>query len=218
VPARLRVNPKIKQALRLLAAGLVLLGLIPIAWTFWPHNLQRQTLQFSAENLAKVGFSPQQQAVLEEYHLAQISLEWPDYLRIGENGRITLTIEPQTEAAPVSTSQSLAIDARLDLAGLTFYPANEVRTALRPRNLLRLFWQVQASRGGVYSGSAWLYIVFPPASSTKDSPEVVLPLSAQNLAIRAVSLAGLDVLQARLLSAAIIAVGMLLMLIVVIKS
>jgi hypothetical protein len=214
----LRAHPKLRQALRLLAVGLVLLALLPVAWSLWPHRLQRQTLQFSAENLAKVGFSPLQQAALEEYHLAQISLEWPDALRIGENGRITLTIEPQVDAAPISTSQNLAIDARLDLAGFTFYPANEVRTALRPHNLLRLFWQVQAARSGVHSGSAWLYIVFPPPSSPKDSPEVVLPLSAQNLSIRAVSLAGLDVNQARLLSAAVIAVGMLLMLIVVIKS
>jgi hypothetical protein len=45
-----------------------------------------------------------------------------------------------------------------------------------------------------------------------------LPLSAQNLAIKVVSLAGLDISQARFLGAAGIAAGVLLMLIVVIKS
>jgi hypothetical protein len=213
-----RSHPWPKKTLRALAISLLLLSTALVAWSVWPLKLQRQTLQFSDKNLAQIGFTPAQQAALDEYHLAQISLEWPEKLRIGETGRITLAVEPQPGSGPISSSQGLAIDARLDLVGLQLYPANEARTALPPGKLLRLFWQVRAARDGDYPGNAWLYIVFPPTDNTQNASRLSLPLSAQNLAIKVVSLAGLDVSQARFLGAAGITAGMLLMLIVVIKS
>ena len=231
-----RSHPWPKKTLRALAISLLLLSTALVAWSLWPLKMQRQTLQFSDKNLAQVGFTPAQQAALGEYHLAQISLDWPETLRIGETGRITLSVEPQPGAGSISSSQGLAlrhpeasepwrgfgeglaIDARLDLVGLQLYPANEARTALPPGKLLRLFWQVRAARGGDYPGNAWLYIVFPQTDSAQNVSGLSLPLSAQNLAIKVISLAGLDVSQARFLGAAGIATGLLLMLIVVIKS
>jgi hypothetical protein len=215
-----RSHPWVKKILWALAAGLLLVSTALVVWSLWPPRLQHLVLQLSEKNLENIGFTPAQQTALGEYHLAQISLEWPETLRIGETGRITLAVEPQPNTELVRSSQGLAIDARLDLVGLELYPASEARTGLPPGKLLRLYWQVRAAQSGDYPGTAWLYIVFPPTGNAQNSSPTTLPLSAQNLDIKVIALAGLDLSQVRFSGAAGIFVGMLLMLflIVVIKS
>jgi len=214
----LRSRPWLRKTLRWTAVTLLLLSVALVVWSFWPLKTQRQTLDFSDKNLAQIGFTAAQQVALKEYHLAQITLEWPQEMRIGETGRITLSIEPQLNAGAINVSQALAIDAQMDLVGLQFYPANEERTSLPAGQLLRLFWQVSAAQGGEYAGNAWLYIVFPDTTGASNTSGQGLPLSAQNLAIKVISLAGLDVTQVRILAAVGIAAAALIMLIVVIKS
>ena len=215
---QLQSHPGLRATLRWVAVGVLLLSVALVVWSVWPTKTLRQTLDFSDKNLAQIGFTSAQQSALKEYHLAQITLEWPQDLRVGETGRITLSIEPQLAAGPITVSQTLAIDAQMDLAGLTFYPANEERTSLPAGQLLRLFWQVSAAQAGEYAGNAWLYIVFPDTTGASGSSGQGLPLSAQNLSIKVISLAGLDVTQVRILAALGIAAAVLLMLIVVIKS
>jgi hypothetical protein len=140
----------------------------------------------------------------------RMELVWPSLARVGDAASVRMVIEPERyTAAPLagSVESNVVASARLEFAGLLFFPEGTVSQPLRPGKPLAFTWQYRPDGRGDYPGVAWLYLQDVPLDG---SPETVTPVSAREIRIRTVSLFGLGGPSARLLGGFGLLVGGLL--------
>jgi len=138
-----------------------------------------------------------------------LSLEWPARLRVGDSDTIRLTLEVDESGSITPTAlieghetrgervfipnlydtHTVMVEARLDIAGLTYTPTSEVIESLLPGQSVKFFWSVKPQDVGRYRGTIWLHLHYLP--KTLDAQEVRLALSAQLVEIEAVNFLGL---------------------------
>jgi hypothetical protein len=194
-------------------AGLILLASLGLVlWAGVPAGRLEQSLVFSEQYLAQVGFIEQERAVLVAHHPGRFTLSWPKVMRIGEASRITLAVEIEPSASTeISGTPDLALEAQVDLPGVEHDPAGRVRTLLGQGGTTHFSWQVDPTQAGYYQGTAWLYPVFLAADGTQLPGSSSLAISAQGMVMRVVSLAGLSTTQCLALGVCGGAAGLLLM-------
>ncbi len=142
-----------------------------------------------------------------------IRLETPNFLRVGNAELVRLSLLPIEElpstpegptisALPgdvllptlVSTT-GLAVEARLDLAGVEVHPDQAITEPLSAGKPLTFFWSVRALQPGAYHGVAWLHLILLNTDSERR-----IPLSAQEIRLEVRTLWGLSATTARWLS------------------
>lgn len=138
-----------------------------------------------------------------------LSLEWPARLRVGDSDTIRLALEVDESGSITPTAlieghetrgervyipnlydtHTVMVEARLDIAGLTYTPTSEVIESLLPGQNVKFFWSVKPQEVGRYRGTIWLHLHFIPKEP--DGQEERLALSAQLIEIEAVNFLGL---------------------------
>jgi hypothetical protein len=177
----------------------MLAGFVCLAWTVWPLPQKSQTLTLTGPAADMMDEAQRQAAAgIKSW---RITVQKPLFLRIDEAARVSLTVEavPDPSQALLEPQYQLEAEARCDLVGMQHTPLGDIQTALLPGDTLHFDWQVTASQPGSVTGVVWFYLEFVslPGSQAKVLPP--LPLSAQEITLRPVSLAGMNVAQARLL-------------------
>ena len=139
-----------------------------------------------------------------------LSLEWPARLRVGDSDTIRLTMEVDETGSITPTAvieghetrgekvlipnlfdtHHVMVEARLDIAGLTYTPTNEVIETLLPGQSVKFFWSVKPMEVGRYRGTIWLHLHYLPKEA--DGQEARLALTAQLVEIEAVNFLGLS--------------------------
>jgi hypothetical protein len=146
----------------------------------------------------------------------RLVLAWPATVRLGDAQSVRMQLEPDLDSEPgTAAAAPLAGDvnsnvmaaARLEFAGLLFYPADMVSQPLRPGKPVAFRWQFRPDGKGVYNGVAWLYYLDVPLNG---DAETLTPVSAKEIQIRTIALFGLSGLAARLLGGVGILAGGLL--------
>jgi hypothetical protein len=138
-----------------------------------------------------------------------LSLEWPARLRVGDSDTIRLTLEVDETGSITPTAlieghetrgervlipnlydtHTVMVEARLDIAGLTYTPTSEVIESLLPGQSVKFFWSIKPQEVGRYRGTIWLHLHYLPKEP--DGQEARLALSAQLVEIEAVNFLGL---------------------------
>ena len=203
---------KIKQLKTILAFSLMLVGVICLVWEVWPLPQKSQVLTL-ASPAADMMDEAQRQAVggVQSW---RITAETPLFMRIGDPASVRLTVEalPAVGLAGAAAQYNLEAEARCDLAGIQHSPSGNIHTALQPGHTLHFDWLVTASQPGSAAGVVWFYLDFVPAPGSQAKVLSSLPLSAQEFTLHSISLAGLNVSQARLLGVSVIFIGSSLLL------
>lgn len=146
----------------------------------------------------------------------RLDLAWPTTARVGDAQTIRMRLEPgqENEQKTASTpfpagelASNVMVAARLEFAGLQFYPVGMVNQPLRPEKPVAFHWQFRPGETGIYTGVAWLYLITVPLNG---DAETLTPVSAKEIQMRAVSIFGLGGPAARLLGGLGILAGGLL--------
>jgi hypothetical protein len=156
-----------------------------LAWGFWPNPRQEADLPLTL---------PQSVAGQHALHW-QVRLQTPMRLRLGETGRLTLTITP-TGGEPDWEEISLLAEASLELPGFQLLPAATQLQALDAQQALVFTWKIMPQRIGTIAGVAPLNLHI---YTLDGGPEQEYLLSAQPFVVGVYSLLGLDVTWLRLL-------------------
>lgn len=120
---------------------------------------------------------------------SQFQVAWPVEIPTGKTGEIFALLEPVDQ--PVNDSaQSQAIEARLEIPGISIAPGGTIQQALQAADPIEFHWQVQPARSGVYQGILWLHLV--DVASPAGNFERRSLLSAQLVEVTAVSLLGMN--------------------------
>lgn len=147
-----------------------------------------------------------------------LTLEFPPRIRAGDAEIIRLTLEVDQRGNLTATAESagnvtqgeviqipniyethnVAVEARLDLAGVQVSPPGSISESLRPGQKVTFYWSVRAEDVGIYRGTLWFYLRFAPLDG---GPELRQALSAQKIEIEAVNFFGLKAQPARWLGA-----------------
>ncbi len=145
-------------------------------------------------------------AILESRRL---TLEYPPKIRTGDSDVVRLTLEIDTlgNLTPTAevqgnlvTGQNVQIpnlyethnviaEARLDLAGTEVRPNEAISEPLLPGESVTFYWSVHPVQGGVYRGTAWLFLRFVDKASGAESRKAV---AAQPVQIEATNFLGLS--------------------------
>jgi hypothetical protein len=99
------------------------------------------------------------------------------------------------------------VEARLEVGGLDVTPAATQARSLLPGQWVSFEWNLFPLEARVYQGTAWFYLRFMPLEG---GPATSRPISAQRLAVRAISVWGLSGPQARLVGAGSLLTGLVL--------
>jgi hypothetical protein len=197
---RLMLN-KLRSAL---SVGLLLMSGCLLIWASIPEQQQVlvQTIPPTGMQLVTSGWEGNP-AVLET---RQVRLEWPDSLRIGDDGEIRLSFEPAPGVATspsltaglrdVYDSYNLMAEGRFEVAGIRTDSTNPVRESMPAGQTVNYHWKISAVQEGVYSGTIWLSLRFLPLDGSSPSQE---PIFVQRVDIQAGSLLGISGPLARLL-------------------
>ncbi len=142
-----------------------------------------------------------------------IRLETPDFLRVGNAelvrlsllpieeipdtpGGPTISVLPGDVALPsLAPATNMAVEARLDLAGVEVRPDQAITEPLLVGKPLTFFWSVRALQPGEYHGVVWLHLLL-----LNERGEERIPLSAQEIRLDVRTLWGLSATTARWLS------------------
>ncbi|HWQ83389.1 MAG TPA: hypothetical protein VN363_02415 [Anaerolineales bacterium] len=139
-----------------------------------------------------------------------ITLEWPARLRVGDSDTIRLTLEVDETGGITPTAlnagnetrgervnipdlydtHNVMVEARLDIAGLTYTPTSVVIEPMQPGQAVIFFWSVQPQQVGKYRGTVWLHLHYVP--KTPAGQEARMALSAQVVEIEAINFLGLS--------------------------
>jgi len=211
---------------RLLAALILILSLLLLAWGLWPSGSLAQSLPMQPAEMQiptptgdmgidspLPGGEKAQPAVPETRRL---TLEWPSTIRAGDSDvvRLTLEVDDLGNLTPTVTieghessgdtvsipnvydTHTVMAEARIDLAGVQISPADEMSQALLPGQAVTFYWSVSPQDVGTYRGTVWLRLRFLPRSGGEESERM---LTAQLIEIEAVNLLGLGGTPARLM-------------------
>ncbi|MFZ2096187.1 MAG: hypothetical protein WAV05_06060 [Anaerolineales bacterium] len=197
---RLMLN-KLRSALSI---GMLLMSGCLLIWASIPeqHQVLVQTIPPTGMQLVTGGWEGNP-AVLET---RQVRLEWPDSLRIGDDGEIRLSFEPAPGVATspsltaglrdVYDSYNLMAEARFEVAGIRTDPTNPVRESMPAGQTVNYHWKISLVQEGVFTGTIWLSLRFLPLDESSPSQE---PIFVQRVDIQAASLLGISGPLARLL-------------------
>ncbi len=205
---------KLRHALSLI---LVVVSLSSLVWGIWPvrHTELVQTFLPDGMRIPK-GSAATWPAILE---VRQVKLDWPETLRIGDKGMVTLQFSPlsgEVLAPPpdiqytdVYATYNLMAEGRLEAAGLHVDPANPRLESLPAGQTVKFTWQITADKTVSYPARAWLLLHFLPLEEGTASEA---PIFVRDLDIRASSLLGMSGTVARLLGGLGIILGLALSL------
>ena len=158
--------------------------------------------------------APAQQAAILEAR--RIFLAWPPRIRVGESdwvrlvldmdeeGRLTPTVlspgqEQSSQAVNIQNvydTHDVTVEARLDLAGVEYQPADALRLSLHPGQTLTFQWSVSPPEAGTYRGTVSMFVHYIPKDG---SQEIVDQITNQPVEIRGVNLFGLSGAAARVI-------------------
>ena len=178
----------------LLASGMVL-----AAWGFWPpaRETRESALQVVDGELALPDARP-------------VRLEYSPAPRLGDSQILELRIFPvdsSAHSATVYDTQSVLVEARLDMPLAIVRPAGVVSAPLTPTSGATFYWDLTPRVDGDIEGTVWLYLRFIPRDGGAETRQAV---SAQMVRIRPASVMGRSGTQARVLGVAGICLGILL--------
>jgi hypothetical protein len=171
------------------------------------------------EDESVLGVSPEHSTPLQPLGVPEprrLTLEWRTILRSGDTdfihlrvsediaGKITPTtgekgnqiIGEPVLISNVYTTHNVMADARLEIAGLTVSPNNQISQVLRPGEDITFTWSVRSSGVGRFPGTVWLYLRFLPLDGGQERQ---LVLTAQVIEIQVVNLFGISAANSRLM-------------------
>jgi hypothetical protein len=181
------------------AAGLLMIAsLILLLFSSAPLPQQVHSILLSTEPLASSAgpaTPPAQMTGLSKP--LRLSMSWPQLLRLGDTGQVTLALDvageaataPQpdeaVEAAGLFDTQSVVAEARLDLAGMQVEPFPTISEPMAPQRDLQLFWKIHPTVTGAYRGTLWLYLnLVPKGGGTVERKALVArPIEIQVLSV-----------------------------------
>lgn len=193
---------------RLWAAGLLMAAsLTLLLFSSAPLPRQVHSILLSAEPLASAAepaTPPAQRSLFGKQR--RLSMSWPQLLRLGDSGQVTLALDvageaataPQPDeaakAASLSDTHSVVAEARLDLAGMQVEPFPTISEPMAPQRDLQLFWKIHPAVTGTYRGTLWLYLnLVPKGRGTVERRALV----ARPIEIQVLSVLGLPALPVR---------------------
>lgn len=159
----------------LLAASLILLGI-----TTAPLPQEEHTFSFSAAPLVEAGMvssaaptaggavqatTAQPLSLMEQRRLR---ITWPQKIRLGDTGRVTLALEMEpakgtmAEAPDLFDAYRVVVETRLDMAAMPLIPASTISEPMVAGRELNLYWQARPATPGRYKGTLWLYLNLVP--------------------------------------------------------
>lgn len=174
-----------------------------LVWTVIPEKREDSTTILSpAAMQLKIEGQADTPAILNN---RRIELAWPTVLRIGDSYTMELNFEPLNDDQLSSAQQqgfsdiygdyNVMAEARFEVAGLRFEPANPIRESMPFGQGLRFKWKVVADKTGSYDGTIWLSLRFLPLDGSPPSQE---PVHVQSTRMHANGLLGMDAPTARL--------------------
>ncbi len=180
------------------SAALVML-LLSIAFILWAAlpNKHRRIVQ----SIAPAGMAIAQNGEVGSMlsmPARQVELEWPESMRIGEDGTISLVFEP-VEVDDISPSQgtgytdiytrfNIMAEARYDVAGVNLVPANPTRESMPSSQPVKFYWKVNTDQVGTFNGTVWLSLRYLPLDGSQVKQ---VPIYVREITTRTVSLIGL---------------------------
>jgi hypothetical protein len=136
----------------------------------------------------------------------QVTLEWPDSMRIGEDETITMVFAPEVTDSPSSSQLAgyadvyslfnLMAEARYTVSGVSVSPANPIRESMPSEHSVKFTWNVNAEHPGTYDGTVWLSLRYLPLDGGHASES---PIYIQEVNLQTSSLFGLNETMAYLL-------------------
>jgi len=168
-------------------------GLLLLALTTWPLPVEHS--QWIAESLSdpQVAYT--------------FTLEWPQSLRVGEEGVAGLTALRDATGEPPAQSM---LEARLEFAGLVIDPNGSIaQTAGGNSDMpLEYRWLITAHQPGKVSGTLWIYLVTQDAGGIEMRDALV----ARALDLEVSSIFGLPVLSLRWMGGVLIVISMVVII------
>jgi hypothetical protein len=137
-------------------------------------------------------------------------LQWPAWIRLGEEGKIRLSLEETGSPSPCPAavnSSTFTLASRLELPGVSHSPGSELYQPIIPCRPVFQAWTIHSTERGNFSGTVWLHLVviFLHADFDWQFPVAAIPVD-----IKVISLVGLSGTQARLVGVLVILVGLAL--------
>jgi hypothetical protein len=200
----------------LFIVSLLLLSLILLVWSFFPYQ-HKGDVQVLVPRMMAVEFNEQinAAALLEN---RQVKLEWPSFMRIGDQGVILMDFvireEPwssysQTNYSDAYDSYNMMVEAKFEVSGLRVDPLNPTRVSMPPGQPLQFKWKIIADEIGTYVGNVWLSLRFLPLDG---STAIQVPIYVKEINIQSTSLFGLSDTMAQLAGGIGIMLSLLLIL------
>jgi len=206
----------LKKLRHIISLGLLLFSGIFLVWASLPSKRQVVSKVITPSEM-QLPFLDQTetQSILEN---RQVKLDWPNSMRIGEEGVITLTFEQvqedtlypsqQDQFADIYDNYNIMAEGRYEVAGISIDPANPIQESMPSGQSMRYRWQISAAQAGSYIGRIWLSLRYLPING---DPAVQVPIFVQEVEIHMTSLLGLSGAMARLVGG----VGVLLSVLLV---
>jgi hypothetical protein len=200
---------------RILSLIIVLTSVLLIVWVSLPnpHQALTQSIIPTEMQLPSNGQTPIPMLIKTR----QISLIWPNSMRIGEIEEITLVFKPvenvasstkpQVESSDIYKSYNIMVEARFEVAGISVSPANPTRESMPAGQTVKFKWQISTNQVGSYDGNVWLSLRFLPLNGTQASQ---VPIFIHEVKIQSSSLFGMNETQAYFVGGSGVALGVVI--------
>jgi hypothetical protein len=200
---------------RILSLIIVLTSVLLIVWVSLPnpHQALTQSIIPTEMQLPSNGQTPIPMLI----ETRQISLIWPNSMRIGEIEEITLVFKPvenvasstkpQVESSDIYKSYNVMSEARFEVAGISVSPANPTRESMPAGQTVKFKWQISTNQVGSYDGNVWLSLRFLPLNGTQASQ---VPIFIHEVKIQSFSLFGMNETQAYFVGGSGVALGVVI--------
>jgi hypothetical protein len=141
-----------------------------LVWSYFPVQRQIEVQSLTSSDMViqstPLGDVP---ALLET---RQVSLEWPESMRIGDDYTVVLDFEQVEDSNTTLTVLAgfsnvydccnVMADARLEVSGINVDPVNSTRESMPPGQPVGIKWRISADQAGTYNGTIWLSLRFLP--------------------------------------------------------
>jgi hypothetical protein len=201
---------------KVVAAAILLLSLGLLVWAILPNK--REVVMLVLPPIEMWQSSSGREIAPAILETRRVRLEYPESLRIGDQGVILLNLETVKEdpSSPIIqnglsnayNSYNVMAEAKFEVAGVRVEPANPTRVSMPPGQPVRFKWQISAEQAGAYGGNVWLSLRFLPLDGSTPIQE---PIYVKEVWIKTTSLLGFSGTTARLVGG----VGVLLSLLLV---
>lgn len=196
---------------------MILIGGAITLWGFWPVPTGHQELVLLSSD-----FQPNRQKLGSDQGLANppaanLSLDWPAEIWIGEQKEIQLSLRPSTSSKSIDynanasgpVSYHLVAESRLEIGPLSPQSGDSLQQPWNGEKPLLFYWTVQPAQTGIYEGSIWFYLNFVTADGKIAQR---MPVSDQTVRIQVRDLYGVTPGLARKAGIAITLGGLLLVI------